>query len=160
VTPRPGATPAWDAVGVSEDGYPEGGHLASLEPYVASVVPAVDAPAHFGSYGIAARFASSSVDAMYGADLGLRVRDRNGDLVDDGAGRSLERIDPSSAQDLIASGALQGGMLPKVRAALDAIASRPSCVVKIAPAAGAHAVLEALEQNCGTSIANVMQETK
>jgi len=45
---------------------------------------------------------------------------------------------------------LTGGMIPKVDAALGALAALPSGLVKIAPAAGADAVLAALSDDVGT----------
>lgn len=93
----PGVTPTWE-VGAGDDTYPAGGPLASLEPYVSAMVPAPDAPAQFGSYGIGVSFEALSVDAMYGADLFLQVRDRNGDLVTDEEGRPLRLANRWSSQ--------------------------------------------------------------
>ncbi|MCA8980615.1 MAG: acetylglutamate kinase [Planctomycetes bacterium] len=131
---------------------------AGFMPVLSSV-----APLAAGQAGDASRFYNVNADSAAGAlaaalavDVLLFLTDVP--AVRDGAGRSLALVDPANAQDLIASGALQGGMLPKVRAALDAIESRPSCIVKIAPAAGTNAVLEALDKTVGTSIAAAVQE--
>lgn len=133
---------------------------AGFMPVLSSVAPLAT-----GQEGDASRFYNVNADTAAGAlaaalevDVLLFLTDVP--AVRDAAGMALALIDPSGAEELIASGALQGGMLPKVRAALDAIASRPSCVVKIAPASGKNAVLEALAEACGTSIASAVQETR
>lgn len=133
---------------------------AGFMPVLCSV-----APLAAGQDGDATRFYNVNADTAAGAlaatlDVDVLLFLTDVPAVRDAAGRSLALIDPAGALDLIASGALQGGMLPKVRAALDALGSRPACVVKIAPAAGENAVLEALAESCGTSIASAVQETR
>jgi len=131
---------------------------AGFMPVLSSVAPLATGQAgdasHF--YNVNADTAAGALAAALEVDVLLFLTDVP--AVRDGADNALAWIDPAGAHDLIGSGALQGGMLPKVRAALDAIESRPSCVVKIAPAAGTNALLEALEETCGTSIANAAQE--
>ena len=65
------------------------------------------------------------------------------------------RHDASAAQIALAwllrqDGVISGGMIPKVDAALRAAKECPKTLVKIAPAEGSHAVLEALEESVGT----------
>lgn len=132
--------------------------VAGFMPVLSSVAPLAHGqtgdPTHF--YNVNADTAAGALAAALAVDVLLFLTDVP--AVRDAAGMSLARIDPIGTEQLIASGALQGGMLPKVRAALEAIEARPHCVVKIAPAAGTNAVLEALEETCGTSIANAVQE--
>lgn len=52
---------------------------------------------------------------------------------------------------LRSSGVIAGGMLPKVEAALEALAAQPGALVKIAPAAGPDCVLQALSPAVGTT---------
>jgi len=63
----------------------------------------------------------------------------------------VRHLDPAGCDRLHASGALSGGMLPKVEAALGAAFALHDGVVKIAPAAGRNAILEALTDDVGTT---------
>jgi hypothetical protein len=89
----PGAPAPWDAVpaegGGAATAFPTGGALATLAPYVEATVPEADAPAHYPAYDLGALLGSADVEAMFGGDLRVQVRDRNGRLVTGADGRPL-----------------------------------------------------------------------
>jgi acetylglutamate kinase len=68
----------------------------------------------------------------------------------DADGRSIQELSSAGAATLRARGIVEGGMIPKVQAALDAAAT--VSLVKIAPAGGQDAVLAALESHVGTRL--------
>ena len=68
----------------------------------------------------------------------------------DAQGVRREVLSPRDCAELRAEGVIRGGMIPKVEAALAAIAAIPDALVKIAPAAGESAVLAALDPETGT----------
>lgn len=65
--------------------------------------------------------AAGAIAAALGAKWLVFLTDVEG--VRDGDGRTLERITSESAQELMASGVIEGGMIPKVGACLTAVAS-------------------------------------
>ena len=65
-------------------------------------------------------------------------------------GEALAELDPRRCAALRAERIVHGGMIPKLDAALTALASSPRAIVKIAPAAGDDAVRNALRDGVGT----------
>lgn len=73
------------------------------------------------------------------------------DAVRDGAGAGIGTLTPAQAEALTEQGVLEGGMIPKVRAALDAAGQLPSACVKIVPG-GPDALRRALGAEMGTRV--------
>jgi len=71
----------------------------------------------------------------------------------DARGARIASLDELQAVALTAEGVVRGGMLPKVRAGLDAAAALPGALIKIAPAGGRDALLAALRADVGTTFA-------
>lgn len=69
----------------------------------------------------------------------------------DSEGERIVELDGTGAEALRSDGVIAGGMIPKVRAGLDAATALPETLVKIAPAAGPDAVLAALSDDVGTT---------
>ena len=82
------------------------------------------------------------------ADALLFLTDVSGLLSAHGA--RIARVTAEECARLEREGVLTDGMLPKVEAALAAARAAPDAVVKIAPAAGPEALLEALDPAVGT----------
>jgi acetylglutamate kinase len=123
---------------------------AGWTPVVATVGPLASTeagdPTHF--YNINADQAAAPLARAVHADALLFLTDVEGVL---GAeGERLPRLTPTQVARLRAAGILRGGMLPKVAAALDGARALPAGLVKIAPAAGRDAVLDALDADHGT----------
>ena len=118
-------------------------------PVIATVAPLDPAEegdrSHF--YNINADHAVAPLARALGCGTVLFLTDVEG--VRDGTGVTMEELTPAAAADLRAAGILQGGMIPKVDAALDALAGHPDAVVKIAPA-GPDSVRRALNRAVGT----------
>ena len=72
-----------------------------------------------GSYNINADLVASKVAAVLHAEKLLLLTNTPGIL--DRAGTLLTRLSPGQVTDLIEDGTIQGGMLPKVQCALDAL---------------------------------------
>ncbi len=127
-------------------------------PVLSSVAPlAADAQgddAHL--YNVNADPAAAALAAALGADALLLLTDVPAVRGADGA--ALARVDADQVEALVTAGVLAGGMVPKIRAALSALAARPSMTVKVASANGPDAVLRALEEGTGTRIAAVEEE--
>ena len=70
----------------------------------------------------------------------------------DRRGRPLASIDHDTARRLTREGALRGGMLPKIAAALACASRLPLARVRIASAAGPGSILAALTQGGGTEV--------
>lgn len=62
----------------------------------------------------------------------------------------IESLSAARVRELREQGVIAGGMIPKVDAALAALAENSNCLVKIAPASGTDAVLRALDVSTGT----------
>lgn len=119
-------------------------------PVIATTAPlAVGArgPAeHF--YNINADMAAGPLGAALRCDAILFLTDVPAVL--DAAKQRLARLSAAECARLRASGVIAGGMIPKVEAALEALAAHPAALVKIAPAAGPDCVLQALSSAVGT----------
>jgi acetylglutamate kinase len=124
---------------------------AGFTPVIATTAPLAvgepDARDHF--YNVNADLAAGPLAKALGADALLFLTDVQGVL--DGDERRIERIDTRRCEGLREQGVIRGGMIPKVEAALAALAENPRALVKIAPAFGADAVLAALEPSAGTT---------
>ncbi len=87
-------------------------------------------------------------DAAAGLATGLGARQlvlmTDVDGVRDATGRKLDSITPAMAEELIADGTISGGMVPKVRAALSALAWEGAEAI-IADGSGEHALVRALD---------------
>ncbi len=99
--------------------------IKSLES--AGFIPVI-APVGFGddgeTYNINADFVASAITSAIGADkLGL-LTDTPGIL--DRDGKLISSLTKSEADDLIGQGVINGGMIPKVRACLDALDKKVS----------------------------------
>lgn len=90
---------------------------------VAGQVPVV-APLARDEQGIVCNVNADDAAAGLAAGLGARqlVLMTDVDGVRDAAGRKLDSVTPGQAETLIAEGTIRGGMVPKVRAALSALA--------------------------------------
>ena len=73
-------------------------------------------------------------------------------------GETVARLDADESDDKRTGGVLKSGMLPKVSAALAALEARPRMLVKIAPAGGTNAILDAMDAATGTTFANAAKE--
>jgi len=122
-------------------------------PVIATVAPlAPDAEASTAGarehlYNINADHAAGPLAHALGADALLLLTDVPGVLEDE---KLLPLIDPHLASELRERGVLQGGMLPKVEAALGCAAAAPEAQVKIAPGSGPDALRAALLPETGT----------
>jgi acetylglutamate kinase len=99
-------------------------------------------------YNVNADAASGPLAAAVDARALVFLTDVAGVL--DADKRLLPSLSRSRAAELRAAGVITGGMIPKVEAALAALAASPRSEVRIAPAAGDDAVLAALEGRTGT----------
>ncbi len=68
----------------------------------------------------------------------------------DADGSLIQALSPGRCAELSATGVIRGGMIPKVEAALAALAANPKILLKIAPAAGPSSLLAALSPAVGT----------
>jgi acetylglutamate kinase len=100
------------------------------------------------AYNVNADLAAGPLAQALGAEALLFLTDVEGVRGVDG--RRIETLTPARCGELTAAGVLQGGMLPKVEAALAALAANQAALVKIAPAHGVDAVLAALSPGTGT----------
>ena len=124
--------------------------VAGLVPLIATVAP-LDAGSEGANdqlYNINADHAAAPLSKALGCDAMLFLTDVVGVL--DGNGQRIDRLSPAECAQLKDTGVVRGGMIPKVEAALDALHALPDGLVKIAPAAGANAVLDALGSDVGT----------
>lgn len=101
---------------------------------------------HF--YNINADTAAGPLGAALGCDAIVFLTDVPAVL--DAAKQRICELDAVQCAELVRSGVIAGGMIPKVEAALEALAAGPRALVKIAPAAGANALLDALSPEVGT----------
>lgn len=125
---------------------------AGYVPVLATVAPLAageDAPAD-RFYNVNADQAAGPLAAALGAEAVLFLSDVPG--VKDAEGRTLATLTPSRCQALQRDGTIRGGMIPKVEAALHAVAAcRRDTLVKVAAAAGDDAILDALAPERGTT---------
>ncbi|MCY2961157.1 MAG: acetylglutamate kinase [Planctomycetota bacterium] len=100
-------------------------------------------------YNVNADMAAGPLSRAVRADVLLFLTDVPGVL--DAAKQRIPELTPEACAELRLAGVIHGGMIPKVDAALAALAANPGSTVKIAPAAGADAVRRALSPDVGTS---------
>ena len=106
------------------------GEVASIDPGIVHMldhgdfIPVV-APIGVGedgtSYNINADLVAGKLAAVLGAEKLMLLTNTPGVL--DQEGKLLTGLSASAVEDLIADGTIHGGMLPKIRCALDAVAS-------------------------------------
>jgi acetylglutamate kinase len=121
-----------------------------LLPVIATAAPlqgGEDAPDD-RFYNVNADMAAGPLSRAVRADTLLFLTDVAGVL--DAEKRRITELTPEACAELRLAGVIHGGMIPKVDAALAALAANPDAAVKIAPAAGADAVLRALSTEVGT----------
>lgn len=99
-------------------------------------------------YNVNADHAAAPLARALECDAMLFLTDVAGVL--DESGNRLAALTPADCARLRANEVIRGGMIPKVDAALAALADLPDGLVKIAPAAGEDAVLRALHGDVGT----------
>jgi acetylglutamate kinase len=122
-------------------------------PLIATVAPAADG-ADQSFYNVNADMAAGPLARALDCQALLFLTDVPGVL--DADGRLIPTLSAEQCAELRASGVLRGGMIPKVEAALAAVAENPEALVKIAPAARENAVLSALDAGVGTRFTNVV----
>ena len=112
---------------------------------VSGQVPVV-APLARGAQGVVCNVNADDAAAGIAAGLGARqlVLMTHVDGVRDASGHRLDSITPDEAEALIAEGTISGGMVPKVRAALAALAWEGAEAI-IADAAAPDALVRALD---------------
>jgi acetylglutamate kinase len=124
---------------------------AGYLPVIATAAPLAqgetDPSDHF--YNINADLAAGPLAHAFEADALLFLTDVPGVL--DADRKRIERLTPAQCAALRERAVISGGMIPKVEAALSALAQHPRAIVKIAPAAGADAVTRALDPSTGTT---------
>lgn len=122
-----------------------------LVPCIATVAPLdrhLDgSPEHF--YNINADHCAGPLAEAFGADTLLFLTNVAGVL--DGDGQRIPALTPLACAELRESGVIRDGMIPKVEAAVAAVAAHPTGAIKIAPANGGNAILRALEADTGTT---------
>ena len=123
---------------------------AGYLPLVATVAPDPAAPTGTSGsfYNVNADTAAGPLARALAAEALLFLTDVRGVL--DAEGHLIPSLSPDRCAALRAEGVLSGGMIPKVEAALAALARNPEALVKIAPAAGEDAVRAALDPAVGT----------
>ena len=102
---------------------------------------------HF--YNINADMAAGPLGAALRCDAILFLTDVPAVL--DAAKQRIPVLSAGECARLREAGVIAGGMIPKVEAALEALAAHPGAQVKIAPAAGPDSVLQALSPAIGTT---------
>jgi acetylglutamate kinase len=122
-------------------------------PVIATTAPLArgesDASDHF--YNINADLAVGPLARAFDAETLLFLSDVPGVL--DAERKVIAHLTPEHCDALRDKGVIHGGMIPKVDAALAALAQNPRALIKIAPASGADAVLGALAPKTGTTFA-------
>ena len=119
-------------------------------PILSTVAPlsADAAGARDRFYNVNADLAAGPLCHAFGASALVFLTDVPGVL--DAQGLRLAELSPRACAELRESGVIRGGMIPKVEAALAALAANPGATVKIAPASGTDSVRAALEPGVGT----------
>jgi acetylglutamate kinase len=120
--------------------------IATSAPLAPSATGASGPADHF--YNINADLAAGPLARALAADALVFLTDVPGVL--DADRERIATLTPARCADLRAAGVIHGGMIPKVDAALAALAEHPSALVKIASAEGANALVDALEPWSGT----------
>lgn len=127
---------------------------AGYLPVIATAAPLARGAAgpadHF--YNINADLAAGPLARALDADALVFLTDVPGVL--DAERERIATLTPERCRELCASGVIQGGMIPKVEAALAALTEHPRALVKIASAEGANALVDALEPWSGTRFTN------
>jgi acetylglutamate kinase len=114
-----------DQIGLEADPVPELGLVGEARP---SVLPAITdaldsgripvvAPIAVGPLNVNADSASAAIATSIGADQLLFLTDVDGLIL---GGEVVDRIEVADAEELIASGTLEGGIIPKLGAAITA----------------------------------------
>lgn len=117
-------------------------------PVIATTAPGPDGVFH----NINADMGAGPLARAFAAEALLFLTDVPGVL--DHERRRLEVLSPTTCARLRQSGVIHGGMIPKVEAALAALAENPAALIKIAPAEGEDTVLHALDPAVGTRFCN------
>lgn len=122
----------------------------AFTPVIATVAPLArdEAGASDHLYNVNADMAAGPLARTFECDALLFLTDVPGVL--DGAKERLATLSPARAAALRTEGVITGGMIPKVEMALAALRELGNGLVKIAPAAGDDAVLQALHDSIGT----------
>ncbi len=120
-------------------------------PVLATVAPlargAEGDRTHF--YNINADHGAGPLAHAFSADAVVFLTNVPGVL--DADGQRIDNLTPEGCAALRASGVIHGGMIPKVDAALMALAAHPKANIVIAPAAGSDAIRNALLPDVGTT---------
>jgi acetylglutamate kinase len=116
-------------------------------PVIATVAPGPEGDRE-PFYNLNADHAAGPLCRAFAGDALLFLTDVPGVL--DSGRAVLPRLSPADCEQLVRSGIARGGMLPKLEAALLALRENPRALVKIAPATGDDAVLQALQPGVGT----------
>ncbi len=123
---------------------------------------AVVAPLARDEQGIVCNVNADDAAAWIAAGLGARQLVLMTDVagVKDAAGQTLSTMTSDEAEDLIAAGVVKGGMVPKIRAALQAL-NWPGAEAVIADASDPHALTRALtDATFGTRITAAGQASR
>lgn len=120
-------------------------------PVMASVAPLEHPGPNDRSrfYNVNADHIVAPLARALGCEAIIFVTDVDG--VRDASGQRVARLTPADAASLREAGALTGGIIPKVQAALDAAAGHPGARVKIVPG-GPDALRRALGADVGTRV--------
>jgi len=119
-------------------------------PVIATAAPlqaGEDAPGD-RFYNVNADLAAGPLSRAVRADALIFLTDVQAVL--DAEKQRIPELTPRTAAALRLAGVIHGGMIPKVDAALAALAANPGAIVKIAPAVGEDAVRRALTPEVGT----------
>ena len=117
--------------------------------YIPMIAP-LGLGANGGRLNVNADTAAGEIAAALGVEMLILLTDVPGVL--DGSGRLLPRLSPGEARSLIASGVVDGGMIPKVEACLHALSTVP--VTRIVDGRSPHVLVEAVAgRGSGTIIA-------
>ncbi|MCE7974762.1 MAG: acetylglutamate kinase [Leptolyngbya sp. PLA1] len=133
-------TPSGTSADLGRVGIVRGGDAAIIRTLVADgftpVVSSIGLDARGGLLNINADDGASALAASLGADRLVLLTDVPG--VRDGAGRTCPSLTPRAIQGMIERGEISGGMIPKVRAALDAAgqSGRPVLITSTTAFAG------------------------
>lgn len=129
------------------DALQAGGFVPVIATTAALAKGARGADAHF--YNINADMAAGPLGAALRCDAILFLTDVPAVL--DAHKQRIPALGVAECARLREAGVIAGGMIPKVEAALEALAAHPAALVKIAPAAGTDSVLQALSPAVGTT---------
>jgi acetylglutamate kinase len=123
---------------------------AGFVPTIATIAPlaATEPGPRDHLYNVNADHGAGPLAAALGCHAMLFLTDVPAVL--DADRQPLRELTPAICAHLREDGTLHGGMIPKVEAALGALADLPDGLVKIAPAAGPTAILDALSGEVGT----------